>query len=54
MFEIYVIMANQTQSVTFYVQDEVTALAVAKLLSFDSNVLGVIVEDDNRKILLEM
>lgn len=54
MFEIYVIMASQTPSVTLYVQDELTALAIAKLLSFDSNVLAVMVEDDNGKILLEM
>lgn len=54
MFEIYVVMAEQFPAVTFYVQDEITALSVAKLLSFDSNILAVSVEDSNGKILLEM
>jgi hypothetical protein len=54
MFKIYIVMLEQHPAVAFYVQDEITALAVAKLLFFDSNVLAVSVEDSNGKILLEM
>ena len=54
MFEIYVVMKEQHPAVAIYVQDEITALSVAKLLSFDSNVLAVSVEDGNGKVLLEM
>ena len=54
MFKIYVVLAKQHPAVALYVQDESTALSVAKLLSFDSNVLAVSVEDSNGKVLWEM
>ena len=54
MFEIYVVMKEQHPAIAIYVQEESTALSVAKLLSFDSNVFAVSVEDSNGKVLLEM
>lgn len=54
MFEIYVVMKEQHPAVALYVQDEGTALSIAKLLSFDSNIFAVSVEDSNGKVLLEM
>lgn len=54
MYEICVIMKKQILNAKVYVEDMGVAFSIARLLSFDENILAVIVEDDSGKILLEI